>query len=299
MIVSFKFNRKRLCFVVLHFLAVFFELFTKQIKHQFYDNEFNFSHCENVPCVVPHQEIIARVRNPTFGWRLYLACYEWYEGAQDEAFTPKVKYSSQGRRSRRPQNTQSLLYTHRARRSIRRWKLAYLRPLPQAGRSFREDVTHRPVFHIHIPWFAHSLSPRARRMPLPLLDLLFSLVRVHLMPLSMLIVHRSKAAFIKMIKCSQTTAEYLKASGRTTWQVTTSHANSPPSSPPTPPPPCFHWWLLVTGSWFESRMHLMRNDKETKGAMYETNVSTHAHTHTQRQLIPPIPIGLNAQWAHE
>lgn len=159
MIVSLKFNRKRLCFVVLHFLGVFFELFPKQIKHQFYDNEFNFSHCENVPCVVPHQEIIAQVRNPTFGWRLYLACYEWYEGAQDEAFTPKVKYSSQGRKSRLPQNTQSLLYTHRARRSICRWKLAYLHPLPHAGRSFREDVTHRPVFHIHIPWFAHSLSP--------------------------------------------------------------------------------------------------------------------------------------------
>lgn len=32
------------------------------------------------------------------------------------------------------------------------------------------------------------------------------------MPLSVLIVHCSKAAFIKMIKHSQTTAKYLKAS---------------------------------------------------------------------------------------
>lgn len=46
------------------------------------------------------------------------------------------------------------------------------------------------------------------------------------MPPSMLIVHCSKAAFIMMIKHSQTTAKYLKASGRGTWQVTTSHTNS-------------------------------------------------------------------------
>lgn len=45
--------------MVLQFLGVFFELFTKQIKHQFYDNEFNLSHGEKFPCVVPHQEIIA------------------------------------------------------------------------------------------------------------------------------------------------------------------------------------------------------------------------------------------------
>lgn len=46
------------------------------------------------------------------------------------------------------------------------------------------------------------------------------------MPLSMLIVHCSKAAFIKMIKHSQTTAKYLKASGHGTWQVTTTRTNS-------------------------------------------------------------------------
>lgn len=81
-----------------------------------------------------------------------------------------------------------------------------------------------PYFYIHIS--VHRFSSSSRCVPLPLLDLLFSLVRVCLMPLSMLIVRCSKAAFIKMIKHSQTTAKYLKASGRGTWQVTTSHTNS-------------------------------------------------------------------------
>lgn len=137
-----------------------------------------------------------------------------------------LKYFSHSERSCVTQHTQSLLNTRCARRSSRRCKLAYLHPLPNTCSSFLEDVTHCPLFHIHIHWLP-TLSPRAGRVPLPLLDLLFSLVRVRLMPLSMLIVHCSKAAFIKMIKCSQTPAEYLKASGRTTWQVTTSHANTP------------------------------------------------------------------------
>lgn len=90
-----------------------------------------------------------------------------------------------------------------------------------------------PYFHTHIP--VQRFSSPASCVPLLLLDLLFSLVRVRLMPMSMLIVHCSKAAFIKMIKHSQTTAKYLKASGRGTWQVTTSHTNSPTSSPPDLP----------------------------------------------------------------
>lgn len=134
-----------------------------------------------------------------------------------------------------PQNTQSPLYTHYATRYVRyTGNISIFAPfcLARARRSFTEDVTRRPVFlHSHPP-FARS-PPRAHSTPLPLLDLLFSLVRVRLMPLSMLIVHCSKAAFIKMIKHSQTTAKYLKASGRTTWQVTTSHTNS--STPPHPP----------------------------------------------------------------
>ena len=104
----------------------------------------------------------------------------------------------------------------------------------------------RGVWHV-VPYFLHAQSlfslsppppppPPLTTTPLPLLDLLFSLVRVCLMPLSMLIVHRSKAAFIKMIKHSQTTAEYLKASGRGTWQVTTSHTNSPTPVLPAPAP---------------------------------------------------------------
>ncbi len=90
-------------------------------------------------------------------------------------------------------------------------------------------------FYIHIS--VHCFSSSAQCGPLPLLDLLFSLVRVRLMPLSMLIVHCSKAAFIKMIKHSQTTAKYLKASGCGTWQVTTSHTNSHTFNPPNLPPP--------------------------------------------------------------
>lgn len=129
-----------------------------------------------------------------------------------------------------------------------------------------------------------TLSPGARRVPLPLLDLLFSLVRVRLMPLSMLIVHCSKAAFIKMIKCSQTTAEYLKASGRTTWQVTTSQANSPPaptrpSNLPTPLLP-----VEARGHRFlhESRMHLMRNYRETKSIRW-TLLHKHEEGETKRE----------------
>lgn len=70
------------------------------------------------------------------------------------------------------------------------------------------------LFRSFTPTSLFTASPPSA--PLPLLDLLFSLVRVCLMPLSMLIAHCSKAAFIKMIKHSQTTAEYLKASGRGT-----------------------------------------------------------------------------------
>lgn len=105
-------------------------------------------------------------------------------------------------------------------------------------------------------------------LPLLLLDLLFSLVRVRLMPLSMLIVHCSKAAFIKMIKHSQTTAKYLKASGHGTWQVTTSHTNSPPSS--SPPDLIFCSALgiyhseLVTGCCLMSHESLMRNYEPMK-----------------------------------
>lgn len=89
-----------------------------------------------------------------------------------------------------------------------------------------ESVTCCPLLlHPHLrspPPFFHCAYPL-----LPL-DLLFSLVRVCLMPRSVLIVHRSKAAFIKMIKHSQTTAKYLKASGRRTWQVTRVAITDPP-----------------------------------------------------------------------
>lgn len=78
----------------------------------------------------------------------------------------------------------------------------------------------------HINISVHRSPSSPHHILLHLLDLLFSLVRVCLMPLSMLIVHCSKAAFITMIKHSHTTAEYLKASGRGTWQVTTSHTNN-------------------------------------------------------------------------
>lgn len=98
-----------------------------------------------------------------------ISCIPWVVN-QVEVSGPKVKYCSHGRRRCVPQNTQSLLNTYRARRSLCRWKLAYLRPLPRTGRSFWEDVTRRAVFHIHIPWFAHSLSlgsPRAPPSPWP------------------------------------------------------------------------------------------------------------------------------------
>lgn len=152
------------------------------------------------------------------------------------------------------------------------------------------------MWHI-VPYFTFTspgsptLSPRAGRLPLPLLDLLFSLVRVRLMPLSMLIVHRSKVAFIKMIKCSQTPAEYLKASGRTTWQVTTSHTNSPRPAPPTFQLPCCQWRLVVTGSCFEFHRHPLRNYEEMKGVTCEINFSTHMHNN----IILPIPTVFNAQ----
>lgn len=80
-------------------------------------------------------------------------------------------------------------------------------------KSFMNSETCCPIlFHPH----HHFLLSGLLCVSLPLLDLLFSLVRVRLMPLSMLIVHCFKAAFIKMIKHSQTTAKYLKASGRAT-----------------------------------------------------------------------------------
>lgn len=91
--------------------------------------------------------------------------------------------------------------------------LSITRTHTHTHKSFMNSVTCCPILlHPH----HHFLLSSLLCVPLPLLDLLFSLVRVRLMPLSMLIVHCSKAAFIKMIKHSQTTAKYLKASGRGT-----------------------------------------------------------------------------------
>lgn len=124
--------------------------------------------------------------------------------------------------------------------------------------------------------------------PLLLLDLLFSLVRACLMPLSMLIVHCSKAAFIKMIKHSQTTAKYLKASGYGTWQVTTSHTNSSTSILPIPPPPLANVGHIpcLVGHRLSPYVTWAPNEKlsaDEGGWLHKTTdlpPPTHTHTHT-------------------
>lgn len=128
-------------------------------------------------------------------------------------------------------HTLSYTHAHHTACCVRCTREISILPLPfslphthtHTHKSFMNSVTCCPILlhpHHHFP-----LS-RLLCVLLPLLDLLFSLVRVRLMPLSMLIVHCSKAAFITMIKHSQTTAKYLKASGHGTWQVTTTRTNS-------------------------------------------------------------------------
>lgn len=114
-----------------------------------------------------------------------------------------------------PRNT--YLHTHRMLCQVHTGELAFspLLAHTHARKSFTDSVTCCPTLlppHLSSPF----LLSGARLAPLPLLDLLHSLVRVSRMPLRMLIVHCSKAVFIKMIKRSQTTAKYLKASGRRT-----------------------------------------------------------------------------------
>lgn len=139
----------------------------------------------------------------------------------------------------------------------------------------------------------HHSSSSSCRTPLPLLDLLFSLVRVCLMPLSMLIVHCSKAAFIKMIKHSQTTAKYLKASGHSIWQVTTSHTNNSTSILPVHPHPAsIHHIPCLVGHRFSPYVTWAPNEKlsadeggwlhMTTDILYfsSTQKLLTAHTHT-------------------
>lgn len=87
-----------------------------------------------------------------------------------------------------------------------------------------EDVTYCPTLeHTHRHSLSLSLFPQ-RTPPSPWPSLFIS--QSVSAPLSMLIVHCSKAAFIMMIKHSQATAQHLKASGSNAWQVT-SHTNRP------------------------------------------------------------------------